>query len=79
MPSGRCVISPFEGDDQEFIGKARPGILPIFKQQPGFIAYGVMVQNGQIMSMSAWNIESDARPQTKSPSSRYPRTSTRRL
>jgi hypothetical protein len=43
------------------IEKSRVGILPIFKQQQGFIAYGVMVQNGQIISMSAWDSEGDAR------------------
>ena len=61
MPHGRCAIYSFEGDDQEVIEKSKAGILPIFKQQPGFIAYGVMVQNGQIISMSAWNTESDAK------------------
>jgi hypothetical protein len=61
MPYGRCAIYSFEGDDQEIIEKSKAGILPIFKQQPGFIAYGVMVQNGQIISMSAWNTESDAK------------------
>jgi len=61
MPYGRCAIYSFEGDDHEIIEKSRAGILPIFKQQPGFIAYGVMVQNGQIISMSAWDTESDAR------------------
>jgi len=61
MPYGRCAIYSFEGDDQEVIEKSRAGILPIFKQQPGFIAYGVMVQNGQIISMSAWNTGSDAK------------------
>ena len=44
MPYGRCAIYSFEGNDQEVIEKSRAGILPIFKQQPGFIAYGVMVQ-----------------------------------
>jgi hypothetical protein len=34
--------------------------LPIFKQQPGFLAYGVMIQGDQLVSMSAWNSESDA-------------------
>src|SRR5690348_12066887 len=42
MPYGRCVIYMFPGDAEEIIGKARAGILPIFKEQPGFVAYGVM-------------------------------------
>jgi hypothetical protein len=40
MPYGRCAIYSFEGDDREVIEKARVGILPIMKQQSGFIAYG---------------------------------------
>ena len=44
MPYGRCVIYMFPGDAEEIIGKARTGILPIFKGQPGFVAYGVMVR-----------------------------------
>ncbi len=61
MPYGRCVIYSFTGDADEVIEKSRVGILPIFKQQPGFVAYGVMVQGGQIISMSAWNSEGDAK------------------
>jgi hypothetical protein len=61
MPYGRCVIYAFPGDAEEVVGRARTGILPIFKKQPGFIAYGVMVRGDQLISMSAWNSESDAK------------------
>jgi hypothetical protein len=61
MPYGRCVIYSFSGDADEVIERSRNGILPIFKKQPGFMAYGVMVQNGQIVSVSAWASEADAR------------------
>jgi hypothetical protein len=61
MPYGRCVIYSFRGDAQELIEKAREGILPIFKQQSGFLAYGVMLQGDRVISMSAWNSESDAK------------------
>jgi hypothetical protein len=61
MPYGRCVIYSFTGDEQEIIEKSRAGILPILKQQPGFIAYGVIVQDGNIFSMSAWDTKSDAK------------------
>ena len=61
MPSGRCVIYMFPGDAEEIIGKARTGILPIFKNQPGFVAYGVMVRGNQLISMSAWKSEGDAK------------------
>lgn len=60
MPYGRCVIYSFSGDADEVTEKSRNGILPIFKKQPGFIAYGVMVQRGQIVSVSAWASEADA-------------------
>jgi hypothetical protein len=61
MPHGRCVIYSFTGDEQDVIDKSRAGILPILKRQPGFIAYGVIVQDGKIFSMSAWDTESDAK------------------
>ncbi len=61
MPYGRCVIYTYPGDVQDLVERAREGILPIFKQQPGFLAYGVMVQGDQVISMSAWNSENDAK------------------
>ena len=61
MPYGRCVMYTYSGDVQDLVERAREGILPIFKQQPGFLAYGVMVQGDQLVSMSAWNSESDAK------------------
>ena len=64
MPFGPCVIYSFEGDAEEIIGKARTGILPIFQEQPGFIAYGVMVRGNQLISMSAWESEDDGERRT---------------
>ena len=61
MAYGRCVIYSFSGDADEITEKARNGMLPIFKQQPGFIAYGVMVGDDRIVSTSAWASEADAR------------------
>ncbi|MFC5951241.1 hypothetical protein ACFQH9_23515 [Pseudonocardia lutea] len=60
MPYGRCVIYSFAGDEQEMIDKAKAGMLPIFKAQPGFLAYGCIVQDGKIVSTSAWESQSDA-------------------
>jgi hypothetical protein len=31
MPYGRCVIYTFPGDAEEVVGKARAGILLVFK------------------------------------------------
>jgi hypothetical protein len=61
MPYGRCAIYSFTGDEQEVIAKSRVGILPILKQQPGFVAYGVIIQDGKIFSVSAWDTESGAK------------------
>jgi hypothetical protein len=61
MPYGRCVMYTYSGNVQDLIERAHEGILPIFKQQPGFIAYGVVVQGDNLVSMSAWNSDSDAK------------------
>ena len=61
MPCGRCVIYSFGGDVEDILSKARTGILPIFQKQPGFVAYGVMVRADQLISMSAWDSEDEAR------------------
>jgi len=55
------MVYSFRGDKDEMIEKARVGILPIFKQQSGFIAYGVIPVGDKLVSMSAWNSESDAK------------------
>jgi hypothetical protein len=61
MAYGRCVIYSYRGDGQELVEKARTGLLPIFKQQSGFLAYGVILQGDQVVSMSAWQSENDAK------------------
>ena len=53
MPYGRCVIYMFPGDAEEIIDKARTEILPIFKSQPGFVAYELMAtDDGTVCSMT---------------------------
>jgi hypothetical protein len=61
MPYGRCVVYSVTGDVQETLDKAHASLLPIFKQQPGFVAYGVIGKDGKIFSMSAWQSEDDAK------------------
>jgi heme-degrading monooxygenase HmoA len=61
MPYGRCVVYSVTGDEQETVDRARASLLPIFKRQPGFVAYGVIGQAGKIFSMSAWQSEDDAK------------------
>ncbi|GAA4701989.1 hypothetical protein GCM10023215_46250 [Pseudonocardia yuanmonensis] len=60
MPHGRCVIYSFAGDEQEMIDKAKAGVLPLMQAQPGYLAYGVIVQEGKIVSMSAWASQAEA-------------------
>ena len=60
MPYGRCVTYSYRGDKQQLIERARSGLLPIFKEATGFIAYGVILQGDQVVSVSAWNTEADA-------------------
>ncbi|MBV9922138.1 MAG: hypothetical protein JOY78_14970 [Pseudonocardia sp.] len=54
------MIYSFQGDGEEIVEKARAGMLPIFKKQSGFLAYGVILQGDRIVSMSAWHSEADA-------------------
>jgi hypothetical protein len=61
MPYGRCVIYSFTGDDEELATRSREGVLPILRQQHGYIAYGAIVKDGQVVSISAWESEADAR------------------
>jgi hypothetical protein len=56
--------------------KPGPGILPIFKNQPGFVAYGVMVRGNQLISMSAWKSAGDAKAADELAGSGSRRTST---
>ncbi|MCE0765862.1 hypothetical protein LWC35_23565 [Pseudonocardia kujensis] len=60
MAHGRCVIYSFAGDEQEMIEKAKAGVLPLMQAQPGYLAYGVMTQEGRIISMSAWASQAEA-------------------
>lgn len=61
MPYGRCAIYSFTGDAAELERKAKAEVVPLFKQQKGFIAYGTIIKDGQVISMSAWESEEDAK------------------
>jgi len=44
------------GDFQDVAGKARHGMLKTFKEQPGFIRYGLAdIGNKQALSISFWD------------------------
>ena len=50
-----AVYQITSGTAQEVADRARDGLLPIFRQQPGFIAYeGVGAGADTVISVSAW-------------------------
>ena len=49
------------GNFQEVAEKARDGMLNTFKEQPGFVRYGLAdIGNKQALSISFWNTHKDA-------------------
>jgi heme-degrading monooxygenase HmoA len=43
------------GTADEILRRAQSGVLPIFRQQPGFVAYeGVVTADDEIVSISTW-------------------------
>ena len=49
------------GNFQELAEKARDGMLKTFKEQPGFIRYGLAdIGNRKALSISFWNTHKDA-------------------
>lgn len=54
------------GTAQEVADRAQAGLLPIFRQQPGFIAYeGVGVGTDTILSVSTWHSAAQAEAATR--------------
>jgi heme-degrading monooxygenase HmoA len=49
------------GTADEILELARPGILPIFEEQPGFVRYEVgKLDDGGIVSFSVWETRDEA-------------------
>ena len=57
---GRVAIYKYSGDVNELARTAESGMLPIFKEQPGFKAYSVVAADGVLTSFSAWDSAEDA-------------------
>ena len=53
------------GDPRELAKRAEEGMLPIFKQQPGFRSYSIATAAGEILSMSVWDDEAQAEAANK--------------
>jgi heme-degrading monooxygenase HmoA len=50
-----AIYQIMPGTADEILRRAQTGMLPIFRQQPGFIAYeGVVTVDDEVVSISTW-------------------------
>jgi heme-degrading monooxygenase HmoA len=56
----RLATYSYPGDALDLARRAEAGVLPIFEAQPGFKAYSVAAEDGQLLSMSVWASRADA-------------------
>jgi hypothetical protein len=52
------------GDAHEIVRSAEEGMLPIFKAQPGFRSYNIVVSGDELMSASVWDSIEEAEAAT---------------
>ena len=62
---GRMATYTVSGDVHDLARRAEAGILPILQVQPGFKAYTVAADDGQIFSLSSWDTRDDAEAGSK--------------
>jgi hypothetical protein len=58
---GRLVTYTHSEDRDALEAKARAAVIPIVTAIPGYVAYGVIVEDDRVISMSAWQSEEDAK------------------
>jgi hypothetical protein len=58
---GRVVTYKHSEDRDALEARARAGVIPIVTALPGYIAYGVMVFDDKVVSVSAWESEDHAK------------------
>jgi len=58
---GRMVTYTHSEDRDALEAKARAGVIPIVTAIPGYVAYGVIVEDDRVVSISAWQSEEDAK------------------
>jgi heme-degrading monooxygenase HmoA len=57
----RVVVYTHTDDRDELEAKARAGAVPIVTSSDGYISYGVIVQDTQVISISQWESEGHAK------------------
>ena len=57
----RVVVYTHSEDKDELEARARAGVIPIVTNSPGYISYGVIVQDDQVVSISQWESEEHAK------------------
>ena len=57
----RVVIYTHDDDKDELEAKARAGVIPIVTNTPGYISYGVIFDDNQVVSISQWESEEHAK------------------
>jgi len=57
----RVVVYTHQDDKVELEAKARAGVIPIVTNTPGYISYGVMVEDHRVVSISQWDSEEHAK------------------
>jgi heme-degrading monooxygenase HmoA len=58
---GRVVIYTHTEDRDALEAKARAGVIPIVTNTPGYISYGVMFHDTNVVSISQWESEDHAK------------------
>ncbi len=58
---GRIVTYTYSEDKDELEAKAAANVRPIVTGTPGYIAYGVIIKDDLVVSMSAWESEEHAK------------------
>jgi heme-degrading monooxygenase HmoA len=51
----RLATYRYQGDARQLAKEAEDGMLPIFRDQPGFRAYSLAESDGEILSLSVWD------------------------
>lgn len=57
----RVVVYSYDEDRDQLEAKAREAVIPIVTRTPGYISYGVMFIDSQVVSISQWDSEEHAK------------------